>query len=264
MQRVLAISISVLLISLALYGCGKGAGGKESGHPPVIRIAGSTSMMPISEKLARAYEIKHPGVKIHIEGGDSSLGIRGVMEGILDIGSVSRPLTEEEKNSLKSYKITEDSVRIIVNEKNPVRELTINQAREVFSSKVTNWSNVGGLNRPITVISREKGSGTHSIFEDIVMGKEAAVDEKAVVMTSTGAVLGAVMRDVNAIGYVSSNYQAGGIKTLEIHTGENKVFVLSRTLLYVTPAGVSELTRDYLEFCAGPEGKKIVTSHQEK
>ncbi|MCL6479578.1 MAG: phosphate ABC transporter substrate-binding protein [Peptococcaceae bacterium] len=263
MQRVLAVSISALLISLALYGCGKGAGSKENGHTPVIRIAGSTSMMPISEKLARAYEARHPGVKIHIEGGDSSVGIRGVMEGILDIGSVSRSLTEEEKKSLRSYKITEDSVCIIVNEKNPVRELTINQVREVFSGKITNWSEVGGLNRPVTVISREKGSGTHNVFEDTVMGKGTAVDEKAVVMTSTGAVLGAVMRDVNAIGYVSSNYQAGDVRTLEIHTGEDKVFVLSRPLFYITPAGASELTRSYLEFCTGPEGKRIVTGHQE-
>lgn len=261
MKRFLFFCALVLLTPLALNGCGKNGGGKNEGHTSVIRIAGSTSMIPVSEKLARAYEKKHPNVKIHIEGGDSGLGIQGVTRGIVDIGSVSRPLTPEENKVLKTYKITEDSVCVIVSDKNPVGELTINQLREVFSGKITNWNQVGGPNRPITVINRERGSGTYYVFEDIVMGREA-IDGKAPVMTSTGAVLSTVMLDANAIGYVSSNYRAEGVKTLEINTGENKVFVLSRPLMYVVSADAGDLTRDYLAFCTGEEGTLIVKSHQ--
>lgn len=263
MKRILLASICAVIISLVLYGCGKAGEPKESGNPPVIRIAGSTSMMPISEKLARAYEKKHPNVRIHVEGGDSTLGIKGAARGIVEIGSVSRPLTSEESKALTAYTISEDSISIIVNAKNPVHGLTINEVKEVFSGKITNWSQFGGLNGPVTVIRREHGSGTCSVFEDVVMGKETAVDEKALVMTSNGSVLSSVTRDINAIGYISSNYRAEGVKPLEIHTGENKVFILSRPLLYVVPAGAGGLTRDFLDFCTGAEGKEIVSSHKD-
>lgn len=265
MKRALVLLMpAIIILSLALFGCGKEGDLKASGNPQVIRIAGSTSMMPVSEKLARAYEKKHPNVKIHVEGGDSSLGIKGAARGIVEIGSVSRPLTGEENKQLTSYKISEDSICIIVNDKNPVHGLTIKEVREVFSGKISSWSQIGGLNSPITVIKREHGSGTCSVFEDIVMGRETSVDEKAPVMTSNGSVLSSVMRDISAIGYVSSNYRAGGVKTLEIHTGENKVFVLSRPLLYVVPAGASDLTRDFLAFCTGAEGMEIVRSHKDR
>jgi len=256
----MALTFLLTALLAAVYGCG----GKpaQNGHT-VIRIAGSTSMMPVSEKLARAYEQKHPGIKIDLEGGDSSLGIKGVSSGIVEIGSISRPLTAEESNSLKPYKIAEDSVCVIVSDKNPVGKLTLQQAREVFSGKISNWGQVGGLNKPITVIGREAGSGTHSVFQDLVMGGEA-VEEKALVMTSTGSVVSAVIRDINSIGYISSNYQPGGIKKVEIHTGQNSVFELSRPLLYVVRPGADRNTLEYLDFCTGAEGKKIIRSYQEQ
>lgn len=256
--------ISIFFIPMALFGCGKAEEAKNSPDSSVIRIGGSTSMMPISEKLARAYEREHPNVKIHVEGGDSSLGIKGASRGIVDIGSVSRPLTDEESKMLTAYKISEDSVSVIVNDKNPVREITINEVREVFSGRINNWKQVGGMSSPVTVIKRERGSGTFCVFEDTVMGRETAVDEKALVMTSNGSVLSTVMRDINAIGYVSSNYRAEGVKSLEIHTGENRVFVLSRPLFYVVPPTSSRLTRDFLDFCTGAEGKQIVSSLKEQ
>ncbi|MFZ5647091.1 MAG: phosphate ABC transporter substrate-binding protein [Bacillota bacterium] len=262
MNRVFSLSVAVLLIILVIIGCGKSVDERES-KKTVLRIAGSTSMVPVSERLARAYEKKHPGVRVHIEGGDSTLGIRGASGGIVDIGSVSRPLTREESKSLKSYKITEDSISIIVNEKNPVKALAINEIREVFSGTINNWSMVEGFNTPITLIGREHGSGTYRVFEDIVMSN-TPVDGKTLVMTSTGAVLSTVARDSNAIGYVSSNYHAEGVRKLEIHTGEDRAIALKRPLLYVIPENTSELALDYINFCTGDEGRQIIAGYLEK
>jgi len=177
MNKLLFLTAVVLVMTLSLTGCGNN-GEKQDSNSAVIRIGGSTSMMPVSQKLAGAYEKTHPGVKIHIEGGDSSLGIKGAAKGIVEIGSVSRPLTPEESKMLKYYKITEDSISIVVNEKNPVRFLTISEIREVFGGRINNWSQVGGLDKPITVIGREQGSGTYTVFEDTVMGT-AMADERS-------------------------------------------------------------------------------------
>jgi len=261
MNKLFFLTAAVIVMAISLTGCEQG-GEKQGDSSTVLRIAGSTSMMPVSERLARTYEKNHPGVKIHIEGGDSSLGIRGAAKGIVDVGSVSRPLTEEESKMFKSYIITEDSISIVVNEKNPVKSLTITETREVFSGKINNWSQVGGLDKPITVIGREHGSGTYTVFEDTVMGN-AAVDGRALVMTSTGAVLSTVVGDINSIGYVSSNYQAQGIRKLEIQSGGNRTFVLSRPLLYVMPENKAGLARDYLDFCTGEEGRKTISTLRE-
>jgi phosphate transport system substrate-binding protein len=261
MKRFSLIFMFVLLV-LATSGCGKSGAGKQ-GDTQVIRIAGSTSMMPLSEKLAGAYQKKNPNVKIHIEGGDSSLGIQGVIRGIADIGSVSRPLTAEENKVLKVYKIAGDSICVIVNDKNPVRKLTASQLREVFSGNISNWSQIGGLNKPVTVINRERGSGTYHVFQDMVMAMEEKPDSKALVMTSTGSVLSTVMRDVSAIGYVSSGCRAEGVKRVEIHTGENKAFELSRPLAYVVSPQAGGLVHDFLAFCTGEEGTGIIKNHQD-
>ncbi|MFZ5596022.1 MAG: phosphate ABC transporter substrate-binding protein [Bacillota bacterium] len=256
MKKPLLYSAVLVLICLFLSGCGRN-GGKDGDPSTAIRIAGSTSMIPVSQKLARAYERIHPGVIIHIEGGDSSLGVRGVAEGVVDIGSVSRPLTAEESQNLTSYTITEDSICIIVNRENPVGEMTIDGIKEVFSGKITNWKEVGGPDRPITIINREQGSGTCSTFEDIVM-KGEPVKKGALITTSTGAMLSSVAGDPWAVGYVSSNYSREGVKTVSIHTGADRVFVLKRPLMYVVSRDTSGIARDYLNFCTGEEGKRIL------
>lgn len=262
MYRMLSLLLTISIIIISAAGCSLVSSEKDN-KKTVLRIAGSTSMAPISEKLARAYENRRPGVKVHIEGGDSTVGIRGASSGIVDIGSVSRPLTEDESARLKSYKITEDSISIIINEKNPVKSLSIDQIREVFSGKISNWIQVGGPDRAITLISREHGSGTHRVFEDIVMNN-TPVDRTALVMTSTGAVLSTVVGEPSAIGYVSSNYYAKGVKKLEIHTGEGKTTALKRPLLYVIPGNAGDLALDYIDFCTGEEGRKIIAGYMEK
>ncbi|MFZ5643199.1 MAG: phosphate ABC transporter substrate-binding protein [Bacillota bacterium] len=260
MKRVI-LSVVLILLIPALFGCVKKNIEKEGRS--VLRIAGSTSMIPVSDKLARAYEEKHPGVVIHIEGGDSSLGIRGASGRIVDIGSVSRPLSEEEGKKLSSYIIAQDSIVVIVNMNNPVKHLTINQIKGIFSGEIKSWEEVGGLNKPITLINREHGSGTHSLFKEIVMEQVAEIDERALVMTSTGSVISTVAGDANAIGYVSSRYNTEGIKAVEIQSGENKVFELKRPLLYVIPEGAGKLAMDYINFCTGEEGQKVIKSYQE-
>ncbi|KJS66337.1 MAG: hypothetical protein JL50_12230 [Peptococcaceae bacterium BICA1-7] len=246
---------------MTLTGCDRTTVEKE--NKAVLRIAGSTSMIPVSQELAGAFEKKHPGVVIHIEGGDSSLGIRGAASGIVDVGSVSRSLTQEERSNLTSYRIAEDQLCIIVNGNNTIKEMTINQVKEVFGGEIRNWSQVGGLDRPITLITREQGSGTYSVFDEVIMRGKASIDPKALVMTSTGSVISTVAGDADAIGYISSDYSEEGVKAVKIDTGENSLSALSRPLLYVLPDNAGQLAQDFISFCTGKEGRQVIEGRLE-
>jgi len=144
-----------------------------------ITIAGSTSVQPVAEKLAKAYMEKHPNVKITVQGGGSSVGIKSVQQGAADIGMSSKELSPEEKGNLKEFMIGKDGIVIAVNTENSVSDLTLDQVKGIFSGKITNWKDVGGSDATVNVITREEGSGTRKAFEEIVMGKDTKIIKNA-------------------------------------------------------------------------------------
>jgi len=262
----------VLCVGLLMVGCGKKAETPAPGTQPQaeklsgsIQIAGSTSVQPLSEELAKAFMAKHPDVKINVSGGGSGAGIKGVTEGTVDIGASSRELKPEEKGKVKEFVIAKDGIAVIVNPKNPVDNLTMDQIRDIYAGKITNWKEVGGKDAPITVVTREEGSGTRGAFTEIVMGKEKITD-KAVVQNSTGAVRTAVASNENAIGYISLGALSPEVKALKVVDGVEATkdnvlkgtYKLSRPFLYLTKEEPKEVVKAYIDFVLSPEGQKIV------
>ncbi|WP_066634612.1 phosphate ABC transporter substrate-binding protein [Desulfolucanica intricata] len=225
-----------------------------------IKIAGSTSMLPITEALAQYYQKKHPEIHVNVLGGDSTIGMQGVVNDIVDISALSRTLTPSEQKNLNYYVIAKDELYIIVHPQNPITKMKITQVQEIYNGKITNWRQLGGPDQVISVIAREEGSGTHSVFKDVVMSKDTNITEEAAIMPSTGAVKAAVARDRYAIGYISSNYLSKEVKTLIISHGNQESESLARSLVYVTKKQVSPQTRDFLEFATGAEAQNIITN----
>ena len=199
---------AALLVAILL------AAGCSRGNKAAITLAGSTSVEPFAERLAELYMRAHPDAKISVQGGGSSAGIRACQNRICAIGMSSRELNPEEKG-LVEIPIALDAIALIINRQNPVHELTMEQARDVFSGRIRNWQELGGPNRRITPITREEGSGTRASFEEKVMvagmpkGKDgktspAAFAPDALVQDSNGAVREIVASDPAAIGYISS------------------------------------------------------------
>jgi phosphate transport system substrate-binding protein len=140
-------------------------------------------------------------VKITIQGGGSSVGIKAATDGTVNIGAASRELTEAEKPNLIEHVLCKDGVAVIVNPANGVSDLTKDQVRDIFSGAVTNWKEVGGVDKEIHVVAREEGSGTRGAFEEIVMGKEAKIVSNAILQNSNGALLQVVKGDPDSIGF---------------------------------------------------------------
>ncbi|MGZ7169314.1 MAG: phosphate ABC transporter substrate-binding protein, partial [Halobacteriota archaeon] len=182
-----------------------------------LQLAGSTSVQPHAEVLARAFQENNSGTQVYVQGGGSSAGIQAVGEGPAQIGTSSRAVKASEMATypdLKPVAIAVDGIAIIVNPNNPVNNLTMNQTRDIFTGNITNWNQVGGPNAKINVINREEGSGTRDGIQTIVL--KGGNFDGGIVLSSTGAIRTAVSQDQNAIGYISTAEIDSSVKAINI------------------------------------------------
>jgi len=252
-----ALQVILLCISISLLSaCSRPS---ESG----FIVAGSTSVQPYAEILAEEYMILHTGAEIDIQGGGSSAGITAAKSGIANIGMSSRHLNEEEK-SLWSIEIAKDGLGVIVHPSNPIENLTLDQIRKIYSGEIKNWSEVGGNDAKIHIITREEGSGTRSAFAELVMEK-TEITAKAIVQDSNGAVKQLIKDDENAIGYVSLGLVDKDVKALHLEGIAanqenilNGTYTLSRPFLFVALSEPTGETKQFIDFILSPEGQKML------
>jgi phosphate transport system substrate-binding protein len=168
------------------------------------------------------------------------------------------------------YKVALDGLSVYVNPENPLTELTVAQVGDIFTGKITNWKEVGGPDAPITVYSRENSSGTYEFFKTSVLkGQDFAASAQT--MPGTAAIVQAVVKDKNGIGYGGAAY-GGGSKMLAIKITdssaaiaptednvENRTYPIWRFLyIYVDPAKDKGEIADYLNWIRSDDGQKYV------
>jgi phosphate transport system substrate-binding protein len=227
--------------------------------------AGSTSVQPFAEVLAEEYMIMNPGVMIDIQGGGSAAGIMAAKSGTAEIGMSSRALNDEEK-SLWSVEIAKDGLAVIVHASNPVKNLTLNQIRDIYAATTSDWSQLGGQNAKIHVISREDGSGTRSAFESLVMGK-TPITPRSIIQDSNGAVRQLVADDPYAIGFISmglvndkvSALQLGGVAATRENV-DNGSYRLSRPFLFVAKSQPTGQAKLFIDFVMSAEGQRLLAN----
>lgn len=115
------------------------SGKKPSGK---ISVAGSSSVSPVMEKLAEAYQKVNANAKVEIQTSDSSAGMQSAMGGTCDIGMASRDLKDEEKSALKVETIAKDGIAVIVNNANTCDDLTLDQVKSIYTGETTVWSDI--------------------------------------------------------------------------------------------------------------------------
>jgi phosphate transport system substrate-binding protein len=233
-----------------------------------ITLAGSTSVQPLAEELAKAYMAKFPDVKIAVQGGGSGAGVKAAMEGTADIGMCSRELNADEA-SLTATEIAKDGVVMIVNKANSLSNLTLDQLQKIYTGNFTTWKQVAGpkaLKTKIVVVNREAGSGTRGAFEELVLGKLKNTSN-CIVQSSTGAVQQTVAVTKEAIGYISlGSLDTQAVKPLTLNgvvcNVKNivaKQYLIQRPFLLLTKAAPSGPAKDFMEWILSPEGQKIVS-----
>ena len=269
----LLLPLTVLVIlAISFAGCSESTSTTPTTSAPTstgglsgeITEAGSTTVQPVAESLAAAFMAKYPDITVVIQGGGSSTGVKSAAEGTVDIGAASRELKESEIGTVVEHVLARDGIAIVAHPSQSVSNLTKEQVMQIFSGEITNWSEVGGANEDINVVSREEGSGTRAAFEEMVMG-DALITATAILQPSNGAVRTTVAGDPNAIGFLSFGYIDSSVKALSIDgvagtvaNAKNGTYPIVRPLLFLTKGQPTGIVKEFIDFCLGPEGQAIV------
>lgn len=236
-----------------------------------LRINGSTTVLPITQKVAEAYMKENPDVKIAVSGGGSGNGIKALIDGTTDIAMSSRAmkdkeitLAEEKGIDARAVEIAYDCIVPIVHPTNSVADLTLEQLKAIYMGTVKNWKEVGGPDLQIVVVSRDTSSGTYEVWEEKVMAKER-VYPGALLQASSGAVAQAISNNKNAVGYIGYGYLNDKIKPLTVNgiegnpeTTLNGTFPISRPLYYYTKGKPAGEVEKFVNYVLSEPGQKDV------
>ena len=276
MKKFWTILASATLALTLLAGCGSSgnapassaassapSGGELTGS---VATDGSTSMKSVIGALGESFQNANSGVTFTYNPTGSGSGIQAVSEGRCDIGLASRSLKDDEKSSgLTGTVLAYDGIAVVVSPENPVSDLTIEQIADIYTGKITNWSEVGGNDAEIVLIGREAGSGTRDGFESITGTEEACQYRQE--LTSTGDVIATVSQNPNAIGYASLSAVKESVKALSVggvapseDTVKDGSYVIQRPFVLVTRDGVtlSPAAQAFLDYALSAEAAPII------
>ena len=286
MKRVICTA-ACLLLALSLAACGKTAEVTATAAPAATAAApvetkapaaeklsgtvstdGSTSMEKVIGALGEAFMEANSDVTFTYNPTGSSAGIQAVQEGRCDIGLSSRALKDEEKASgLTETVLAYDGIAMIVNPENTVEDLTLEQIADIYTGKITNWSEVGGDNAEIVLIGREAGSGTRSGFEEIVEVKDACKYRQE--LSSTGDVITTVAQNPGAIGYASlasvkdtvKAVKVGGVTPSEA-TVKDGTYAIQRPFVLATKTDtkLNDAAQAFFDYMTSPAANDVITA----
>lgn len=249
------------IVCLAVAACLAGCGGKRE----AITLAGSTAFQPFAEKLASDYMAAHPEVRITVQGGGSAVGIQSALSGAAQIGMADLVALPPEAANLTSTVVARDGIAVVVHPSNAVSNMTPEQVRDVFSGAIKNWSELGGADAAITVVSREAGSGTRTSFEQIMKLENLAAD--ALIQDSNGTVRETVANDARAVGYLSHGLLNERIRdvTVDGHRCTNEEianggYTLVRPVFLLTQGAPQGLSKVFIDYVLSPEGQKVIAT----
>ncbi len=248
-----------------------------------IQIKGSDTMVNLGQAWAEAFNKAHRVVNVAVTGGGSGTGLTALISGTCDIAQSSRSIEEKEvkRAEAKGIKpnqetVALDGIAVVVHPKNPVKNLTIAQLRDIFMGRIKNWRSLGGKNKTIVILSREFNSGTHIFFKEHVLrrgnpkGREEFSPE-ALLMPSSQAIADEVANNENAIGYYGMGYISPRQKVIAVAkdakspcmepTIENvlsNAYPISRPLYLYTNGKPQGIVKEFIDFVFSKEGQEIV------
>ena len=197
-----------------------------------ISIKGSDTMLQLAQGWAQAYMNAHSGSTVTVTGGGSSTGIAALINGSCDIANASRIMKGSEVDKAKArgfvpyeVPVARDGLAIIVNPGNPIKTLSMDQLKAIYSGQATNWKQVGGPDKAIIAIGRDSSSGTYGFFQDNVLGIGRPYRADMQTTPSTNAIGQTVAQDAGAVGYVGVAYAEGfgsRVKVIPVSRGSGQ------------------------------------------
>lgn len=256
----------MLSASLLLVACSDKEEGSDthSNNGATIAISGSTSVGPLAEKLAMKYKETSED-KIEINQIGSSAGITNAISGVSEIGMSSRDLKEEEvAEGIEEIAIAYDGIVVVTHPTNNVKDLSMEQVKQIFTGEITNWKELGGEDLEIVVVSREDGSGSRDAFQEIVDYGSGELIKNAIIASGNGNIKTTVATNKHAVGFISFEYVDETIAPLKIDGVEptaknvlNGQYKLSRPFLFVYKE-LSDNGQQFIDYILSDAGQEIV------
>ena len=271
-------SLSVVagaLMLLASLGTAGVAGAATS-----VQIKGSDTMVHLASAWAEKFMQENSGIEVSVTGGGSGTGIAALINGTTDIATSSRLIQPSEINAAKSRGFTpheisagKDGIAVIVNPSNPIKSLSMDQIKKIFTGEVNNWKAFGGPNQKIVVYTRDSSSGTFQFFQEHVLNKND-YSVRARRLPSNSAIVQSVADSAGSIGYVGLGYLAdaqGKAQALTVKKNDSSpavapsiatvsdgTYPISRDLLLYTKGEPTGAVKTFVDFMLGSEGQQIV------
>lgn len=269
----------VLVVSLLVTAGVLSWGAPTARAASTVVIKGSDTMFILNQELVAEYRLTFPETRFDVEGRGTSTGIAALLNGTTDIAACSRAMTDEEREAFKARTgaqpteivIALDGIGVYVHNNNPITQLTLDQLSRILRGEITNWSHVGGFNRPIHIYNRDKQSGTRAYMQSHVL-KDAPFSSNARDVSSTALLTSIVARNLNAIGYGGIAY-AEGTHILRLAAKEDEPglwpsrenvsggkYPLSRPLYYyLNPNAIDADVQPFVDWVLDARGQRIVT-----
>lgn len=185
-----------------------------------ITIGSAQSIVFLAEQFSAQFRKDYPGIEIKILGRGSNYAVDAARRGEIDIGLIARSLSSIEKKDLHEKPFGRDAIFLLTYPGNSVSNLTLEQIRRIYLGEITNWREVGGQDKGIVPLTRERTSNIHAIFTRHVFGKSSYTQEKAFTIRATKEkILKTIKRIEGSIGYGIVHFEqvkAQGIKVLEV------------------------------------------------
>jgi phosphate transport system substrate-binding protein len=265
-----------------LTGAGAGAGLQAPPRAQSIKNIGSDTLVNLALAWAEAYMTAHPRAHISVTGGGSGTGIAALINGTISLANASRPMSEEEIKEARAngldpvqHVVALDAIAVVVNPSNPVDRLTLPQISGIYTGRIRRWSEVGGRDRPIVLLSRESNSGTYVYFIERVirLGRKdstALPSPETLLMPSSEGISAEIRQNPDALGYDGLGYVTPDQKVLAVSEGPAGPYVkpsagtvldgtypIARPLYMYTAGPPRGAIEEYLNWILGP-GQKIV------
>jgi phosphate transport system substrate-binding protein len=248
-------------------------------HAQMLQIKGSDTLINLVQRLAEKYMEKNPGKYIAVTGGGSGTGIAALINGKCDIANASRLMKSKEvvqatDNGVKVNRvvIAMDGLSVITNGNSPVTQLTVDEIGKIFRGEITNWSEVGGDNIPITLYGRQSNSGTFVFFRDAVLKGDYSQNMNR--MNGNAQIVEAIKQDRSGIGYVGVGYvkEATGLNVLRVASRAGETYAsplnsadvksgkypIARPLNQYINGTPSGAVKEFLEYELSVEGQMAV------